>query len=128
MPLQNWTKLVYPGGMKNAAMLSYRLNTLTPLLTKLSGGKDCYFLENFDLEQYISGQLLGKVLSDGDAIAAGKFTPATQKIGLFSGHEYNIGYLLRALKAFDPPQWPNYGSFIIFELHNINSTFGYKVH
>lgn len=73
------------------------------------------------------GQLLGKILSDAEAMINNQFSPMTQRISLFSGHEYNIAHLLLALGVFSPPQWPNYGSYIILELHEMNGIYGYKV-
>lgn len=70
---------------------------------------------------------MGKIIDDGDKIAAGIFDPPTQKLSLYSGHEYNIAHLLRALKPNDSPPWPHYGSFFIFELHKIGNVFAFKV-
>lgn len=48
------------------------------------------------------------------------------KMYLYSGHEYNVALTLLTLKAF-PPKVPNYGSYVVVEVHQINGTYGFMV-
>lgn len=48
------------------------------------------------------------------------------KCYLFSGHEYNIAHVLGALQIFKP-HIPPYAAYILIELHQIDTTYGFKV-
>lgn len=49
-----------------------------------------------------------------------------RKIVLYSGHENNVVYLLRILDGYRP-HVPPFGSYIVFEVHNINGVHAIKV-
>lgn len=49
------------------------------------------------------------------------------KIYLYSAHENNIGQLFATLDLFEYPHIPTYGSYVLFEVHYINETYGIKV-
>lgn len=49
------------------------------------------------------------------------------KMHLLSGHELNVAFMLILLNVFNEPHIPPYGAQIIFELHEIDGTYGYKV-
>lgn len=49
-----------------------------------------------------------------------------KKFILLSGHDIHIGMMLEAIGIFRP-HLPAYGAQLIFELHQIDRYFGYKV-
>lgn len=64
-----------------------------------------------------------------DTIAKTKEDPKNEfkkKLYLYSAHENNIAQVMITLDIFDD-KIPNYGSFITFEVHNINNVIGFKV-
>ena len=46
---------------------------------------------------------------------------------VYSAHEINIAYTLLALDAYKIHSIPNYGSYVLFEVHRINGVWGLKV-
>lgn len=65
------------------------------------------------------------MLDDAKQKISGTMDPE-KKIFLYSGHEYNVAHVLRALNVF-PPAIPNYGSYVVLELHKIRGVWGFKV-
>lgn len=52
--------------------------------------------------------------------------PKERKLYLLAGHDLNCVFMLKLLGVYQP-HMPDYGARIIFELHEINHVFGYKV-
>lgn len=49
------------------------------------------------------------------------------KMFLYSAHESNLAHFLLVLSIFDLPHVPNYGAYIILEVHKIRDSYGIKV-
>lgn len=49
-----------------------------------------------------------------------------RKMYLYSGHENNIAELLMSLGVFQP-HIPNYGAYLVLEIHQIGGVFGVKI-
>ncbi|CAH0549762.1 unnamed protein product [Brassicogethes aeneus] len=82
---------------------------------------------NDKLRRLRGGPLLKKILNDWKAKRDGTIEPKKRKAFLYMTHDYNIAYLLGALKIFDP-QVPNYGSAVLLELSkNQENEFGVQV-
>ncbi|KAG5868544.1 hypothetical protein JTB14_035865 [Gonioctena quinquepunctata] len=73
-----------------------------------------------------TGFLVKKIVEDSIAKAGGKEYKDT-KIFLYSAHESNIAAILRFLGIFYS-HIPPYGSYVIFEIHNIGGVRGIKVY
>lgn len=69
--------------------------------------------------------MIKKIIDDGTAKINGNLHE-TRKLYLLSGHEINCALMLRLLGTFEP-HLPPYGAHVIFELHEIDNVFGYKV-
>ncbi|RZC35300.1 His Phos 2 domain containing protein [Asbolus verrucosus] len=108
LKLPNWTRKIYPDIALELANLDYEVSTATPELRRLS-----------------SGFLLGKIISDTTQKIEKKLPP-NRKMFLYSGHEYNLAYLLR-LWGIYYPHVPPYGGYIIIEIHNVNGIRGVKL-
>lgn len=67
-----------------------------------------------------------KILNEAKNKTNGYLHSPDNKIFLYSGHDMNIAHTLRALKSFKP-HVPAYASHIIFEVHRIDSEYGFKV-
>lgn len=70
------------------------------------------------------GYLLGKILTDTQKKIINNID---KKIYLYSAHENNIAELLNVLEIFKPLHIPNYGAYVIFEVHKIGGKYGIKV-
>lgn len=57
----------------------------------------------------------------------GTLIPANRKMFIYGGHDFNIEILLLLLDNMDRVSMPPFGSYLIFELHKINGTYGFKV-
>lgn len=53
--------------------------------------------------------------------------PVEKKLFLYSAHDYNVGYFLKALDLFDRSRNPKYASYIVVELHKIKNVHYFKV-
>lgn len=56
----------------------------------------------------------------------GQLNPPGRKLFLYSAHEYNIAYVLSALKMYEL-QIPYFASYVVIELHEIRNVYGLKV-
>lgn len=72
-----------------------------------------------------TGYFLRKVLDDAKNKMKSPFKLG-RKMHLYSAHENNIAQLLIALGVFEP-HIPNYGAYVMLELHKINNVYGFKI-
>ncbi|KAJ8951021.1 hypothetical protein NQ318_006406 [Aromia moschata] len=110
LTLPNWTKSVWPTRITQLAIQEYHSATATT-----------------DLKKMASGYLLKKIIEDTkDKIT--KLKGVTEKrMYIYSAHENNIAELLILLDLFKPEHVPPYGSYLIFEVHKVKNTYGFKV-
>ena len=97
LKLPDWTKK-YFNKMKELAMLNLASLTFTPTSKKLKGGPLIK-----EVVQHMSQRILG-------------LKQPSKKIYLYSSHDVTLISVLRALGIEDIDK-PDYGSSIIFELH-----------
>lgn len=71
------------------------------------------------------GYFLRKVLADAKAKIQSSLKLG-RKIHLYSAHENNVAQLLIALDVFES-HIPNYGAYVMLELHKINNVYGFKI-
>ncbi|CAH1278457.1 unnamed protein product [Diabrotica balteata] len=107
--LPDWAHDVYPYPLKNLTLDYYGMITGSTTLRQMCGG-----------------YLLKHILDDTQSKIDGKL-PA-KKMFIWSGHENNVACLLRNMNLLKEDMVPNYGSFVALELHNINSTYGFKIY
>ncbi|XP_060531198.1 venom acid phosphatase Acph-1-like [Cylas formicarius] len=105
--LPAWTRKVWPDAVVNLAIEEYYVSMATDELIELASG---YFLR--------------KVLEDTLVKIYGNAN--SKKIYLYSAHENNVAQLLMLLDVFTP-HIPNYGAYVIMEVHKINGVFGFKI-
>jgi prostatic aicd phosphatase len=106
--LPEWTRGYWPEAIVNLTIQEYFVSTATT-----------------ELNQMASGYFLQKVISDTNSKING--TNPGRKIYLYSAHENNIAELLILLGIFEPLHIPDYGSYVIFEIHNINNEYVVKI-
>lgn len=75
----------------------------------------------------ISGYFLKKLIADTQSKINGTLSPENRKMFIYSGHETNIAGLLICLEAYKKLDIPPYGSYLLFEVHNIDGVHGIKV-
>nr|CAI5844098.1 unnamed protein product [Callosobruchus analis] len=109
MTLPEWTKSVYPDLIKEMAIKELT-ETSTDILNRLG-----------------SGYLVKKIIEDTQTRIKDKANKHGKKMYLYSANELNIARLLLFLGIFEPPHIPNYGSYIIIEVHENDEKFGVKV-
>uniref|UniRef100_A0A6P7FMI6 acid phosphatase n=1 Tax=Diabrotica virgifera virgifera TaxID=50390 RepID=A0A6P7FMI6_DIAVI len=107
--LPDWAHDVYPYPLKN---LTLDHNVM------VTGSRK--------LRQMCGGYLLKRILDDTRSKIDGKLS--AKKMFIWSGNENNLVCLLRVMNLLKDDTIPNYGSFIALELHNINSTYGFKIY
>nr|CAH7725656.1 unnamed protein product [Callosobruchus chinensis] len=110
LKLPKWTESVYPGLITEMAIKEYLTGTGTDTLNRLG-----------------SGYLVKKIIEDTQARIKDKANKHGKKIHLYSAHESNVAKLLLFLGIFEPPHVPNYGSYIIIEIHEKDEEYGVKV-
>lgn len=79
-----------------------------------------------EITKITAGGVLKKILNDSLGKIKNSTKDKNRKLFIYSGHDVTIVPLLRALKLYDS-QLPNYGAHVLFELHKINNTYGFKV-
>ncbi|KAK4881041.1 hypothetical protein RN001_004360 [Aquatica leii] len=109
LELPSWTHVVFPELLKEAAVDFYSLSSATPQLKQLAGGF-----------------LLKKIVNDTLQKINHTLRPPSRKMFLYSGHEYNVAFLLNALNVYYP-HIPPFGSCVLVELHNVRGTYGIKI-
>lgn len=67
-----------------------------------------------------------KIVEDTEKKINGTLDPGNRKMFIYGGHDFNIEILLVILESYDNIV-PSVGSSLIFELHNVNGTYGFKV-
>lgn len=75
---------------------------------------------------FIPGHLLKKIVEDSEKKINGSLDPSTRKMFIYSGHAFNVDILLVILDRWNHTV-PQLGSYLVFELHKINETYGFKV-
>ncbi|KAK4881178.1 hypothetical protein RN001_004497 [Aquatica leii] len=108
LKLPEWTNNIWPENITKAAAEEYYLAFATPEMKKLAGGP-----------------LFKKIIDDTNTKIAINSTDE-HKLYLYSAHENNLAYFLIHLDAFYP-HIPPYGSYIVFEVHQIHNTYGVKI-
>ena len=73
------------------------------------------------------GHFIKKVLSDTKNKIDGTMNPSGRKMFVYSAHEMNVATILLSLDAYKINAVPNYGSYVLFEVHRINRVWGLKV-
>lgn len=109
-PLQNWTEAIYPEPLKTYIIDFYYIETSTQALKKV-----------------IAGYLVKKIISDTQKKINGTLTPENRKLFLYSAHETNLGTVIAALELTNLTEIPGYGSYLTFEVHNIDNVYGIKI-
>lgn len=104
-----WATEIDPAVLLRLRNRAFSMTTATKDATKISAGAI--------LEKLISDSL-GKINNIG---SIGK-----RKLFIYAGHDITLVSFLRSLKIYDY-QHPLYGANVLFELHRINSSFGFKV-
>lgn len=80
-----------------------------------------------EMKKLCCGLFFNKIIEDTmKKIKEPRGNEFEKKMYLYSVHDSNMAMLLFALGAFDNCI-PKYGSYISFEVHKINDTFGFKV-
>lgn len=67
-----------------------------------------------------------KILTDTELKMTGKAYEA-RKIFLYSGHEHNLASMLHFLGIYKEPHVPSYGAHLLFEIHQLEQSYGLKV-
>ncbi|CAH0561439.1 unnamed protein product [Brassicogethes aeneus] len=82
--------------------------------------------DTVDMKRILTGHLLKKIVDDSMVkINEDPDEEFKTKMYLYSGHEDNIANFLITLNVFDD-KIPNYGSYVLVELHKIDNEFGLK--
>lgn len=110
LPLEEWTKEVYPEPLKALSVDFYYLQTNTTELRKI-----------------ISGYLLKKIITDTQKKIDATLNPSNKKLFVYSAHETNVATILLALEAFKIADIPPYGSYVLFEVHQVDGIYGLKL-
>ncbi|XP_015835032.2 venom acid phosphatase Acph-1 [Tribolium castaneum] len=106
--LPEWTQKVYPEPITQLAINEYYTQTATTELMQMSAG---YFLQKVIQDSY------SKINN----------TNSDRKIYMYAAHENNIADLLILLGVFEPPHIPNYGAYVLLELHSVNNKYGIRI-
>lgn len=67
-----------------------------------------------------------KILTDTKLKLSGKAYNA-RKIFLYSAHEYNLANMLHFLDIYNEAHVPAYGAYLLFEVHKVGTSYGFKV-
>lgn len=109
LTLPDWARAIYPSKIHSVAAQRTFIENSTPLLKRLNGGR-----------------MLGKIIHQMLAKANNTLQPANRKMVLYSGHDCNIFSILAVLDLLEP-HVPKYSSFVLFELHLVENTYGVKI-
>lgn len=82
------------------------------------------FYVNTDHKHNPIGTFIRKVLNDTQDFINGT---VTKKLFAYSAHDTNVGPTLLALGGYTMTNTPPYGSAVIFEVHEIDGVWGFKV-
>ncbi|XP_056643918.1 venom acid phosphatase Acph-1-like [Diorhabda sublineata] len=107
--LPRWTNYVWPKIVTDFAIKQYFVDTATTEMLALA--------EGFHLK---------KIIQDTKQIAKNNEKHGV-KIYLYSAHENNVAEMQILLNIFEP-HVPNYGSYLIFEVHRIRGVVGIKLY
>ncbi|XP_066262486.1 venom acid phosphatase Acph-1-like [Euwallacea similis] len=107
--LPEWTKSVWPDIINEISFKQYDIYTKTTEMKQMAAG---YFIQ--------------KIIDDSER-RINNLNNYT-KVYLYSGHENNLGQLFATLDLFEYPHIPTYGSYVLFEVHYINETYGFKIY
>ncbi|CAH1957980.1 unnamed protein product [Acanthoscelides obtectus] len=110
LKLPKWTESVYPDLVREMAIREYLTGSGTDNSKRLG-----------------TGYLIKKIIEDTQNRIKDLENKRGRKIYLYSAHESNIARLLLFLDIFQPLHVPNYGSYIIFEIHKKDDEYGVKV-
>ncbi|CAH1278456.1 unnamed protein product [Diabrotica balteata] len=107
--LPDWAHDVYPYPLKNLALDHNAMVTGSRKLRQMCGG-----------------YLLKHILEDTQSKIDGKFPE--KKMFIWSVNENNIVCLLSVMNLLKEDTIPDYGSLIVIELHNLNSTYAFRIY
>lgn len=110
LKLPEWTGQVFPHNLESATLDFFYASAGTSKLRQLTGG-----------------YLLKKIIENTVMELKKKLNNEVTRIFLYSGHEYNLIYLMIAMKVFSY-NLPPYTSCLMIEVHNLNGTDGLKVY
>lgn len=79
------------------------------------------------MKTIIQGFFIRKILEDTQAKINETLSPTTRKAFLYSAHEMNVASILLVLGGYHVDDVPPYGSHILFEVHEIDEVWGFKV-
>lgn len=77
-----------------------------------------------DHKNNLTGTFIRKVLNDTQDFINGT---VTKKLFAYSAHDTNVGSTLLTLGGYTMTNTPPYGSAVIFEVHEIDEIWGFKV-
>ncbi|KAJ8952967.1 hypothetical protein NQ314_007443 [Rhamnusium bicolor] len=106
--LPNWTTSVWPEALTSLAIRDYFVSMATA-----------------DMRKMATGYFLNKIIDDTKTKILSSQKPG-RKIHLYSAHENNIAELLISLGIFEP-HVPNYGAYVLLEIHRIDNIYGVKI-
>lgn len=110
LKLPKWLEKIWPQNITEIAIREYGVATATTTLRQMA-----------------SGYLLKKIIEDTRTkINEDPDTEFKKKIYLYSAHESNVAHFLITLDLFKP-HIPNYGAYVILEVHKIDEVYGVKV-
>ncbi|KAF7266416.1 venom acid phosphatase Acph-1-like [Rhynchophorus ferrugineus] len=109
--LEDWVSIIYPEPIHAAAVDYYYFITNTTALRTIS-----------------AGYLLRKIIEDSQSKVDGSISPETRKMFIYSGHEMNVAAMLLSLGVKKLTDIPAYGSYVLFELHEIDGVYGFKIY
>lgn len=75
---------------------------------------------------YISGPLFKKIIEDTERKVNQTLDPANRNMFIYSGHDITLSTVFTVLGIWNKTT-PPVGSYILFEVHYINETYGFKV-
>ncbi|KRT80737.1 Phosphatase, partial [Oryctes borbonicus] len=106
LKLPEWTQEVWPHKIEEYALQEFHVSSSTKRLQSLT-----------------IGRLLQKIVED--SVSKTK-NASSARLHLYSGHDFTVGMILKALNVFD---WrhPDFCANVTIELHNIDGVYGFKV-
>ncbi|KAJ8966361.1 hypothetical protein NQ317_011936 [Molorchus minor] len=108
--LPDWTKTVWPETITALAIKDYFVSMATE-----------------DMRKMATGYLLNKIIEDTKKKILSSQKPG-RRIYLYSGHENNVAELLMSLDVFSVPHVPNYGAYLMLEIHYMEGIYGVKIY
>lgn len=110
LKLPEWTNSLYPNKLEELLFNGYQLMTANTELTKIT-----------------AGTLLKQIIEDTLGKINNKPSIKQRKLVIYSAHDITIAAFLGALKLLTLERMPQYGAYLMVELHYINETYGFKV-